>query len=342
MSIKGQVNRCVKCILPETYPGINLDESGICNLCHSHSGEKSQRRNLDELFALCGKIKSDSTGSSYDCIVALSGGKDSTYCLKMMVERFSMRCLAITIDNGFLSPAVPKNVRTICDALGVDHLQFRPPSPFMKKVYQKSLDGSLQTKAAIKRASAVCNSCINIINTHMINTANRYDIPLIVGGYLGGQLPKGVVVMKVNTKLLSHTRTRGDAKYAESLGVEGKRYFSIDSSDDAMNMKQLFIANPIVGIDYDENDVIAEISALGWQRPKDTGVHSSNCLLNDFGIFDHYARYQFHPYEAELAELVRTGQMSRSVALEKVVAVPTAEDVRDVSDKLGIKLNENG
>jgi len=64
--------RCSRCVLPETYPGITFDESGVCHLCNSYqkyqlAGEEALHRHLES-----------KKGEKYDCLITLSGGRDSS------------------------------------------------------------------------------------------------------------------------------------------------------------------------------------------------------------------------------------------------------------------------
>ena len=97
---------CSNCILPETFPGIKFNESGVCNHCvqaKNQTGETSgkkekYRRRLDDLIA---EVKGKAP--SYDAIMAYSGGKDSSYTLKLLKEKYDLRILALTFDNHFVS-----------------------------------------------------------------------------------------------------------------------------------------------------------------------------------------------------------------------------------------------
>ena len=69
---------CKKCLMPDTRPGIKFDDDGICYPCIHY--EKSKTTNWEkrwkELESLCDKYRG-SNGNGYDCIIAVSGGKDS-------------------------------------------------------------------------------------------------------------------------------------------------------------------------------------------------------------------------------------------------------------------------
>ena len=114
------ISRCVRCILPDTFPGISFDPQGVCNYCQQASGRealaKEQHLLRSQLDALFGEAKANrKSGSAYDVVVAFSGGKDSSYTLKLLRERYQLNCLAVTIDNGFLSESTFANCRTVVD-----------------------------------------------------------------------------------------------------------------------------------------------------------------------------------------------------------------------------------
>ena len=85
------------------------------------------------------------------------------------------------------------------------------------------------------------------------------------------------------------------------------------------------ILNPMLSLNYNEEEILASLDEFGWKRSSDTGSHSSNCRINDLGIKVHLEKYGFHPYEQEIAEQVRTGNLTRAKALEKITA-PLDED----------------
>jgi hypothetical protein len=77
--------RCVRCIADCTVPGISFDEKGECSLCKMHDrwekifpNDERGAKILEEKFE---KIRREGKGKKYDCIVGISGGRDSTYLL---------------------------------------------------------------------------------------------------------------------------------------------------------------------------------------------------------------------------------------------------------------------
>ena len=109
--------RCNKCILPETYPGINFDSLGICNFCYSYRNQKFLGKEKLEKFLLTYKKKNGN-----DCIVGLSGGRDSCYALYYLKEVMGMNPVAYTYDWGLTTEKSRRNQSIICEKLGVEHI----------------------------------------------------------------------------------------------------------------------------------------------------------------------------------------------------------------------------
>jgi tRNA(Ile)-lysidine synthase TilS/MesJ len=328
--------RCSKCVLSGEFPGINFNNDGECNYCLKSEGDRKslkKRRiewlnNIESIF-----VKLKEINQNYHCVVALSGGKDSSYTLQLLTEKYNLRCLAVTIDNGFFSDLTLENCRSICDQLGVDHLLYKPSKKFMDKLIAESAYGGLHVGGAIMRASDICNSCINLINSYMIKIAISHKVPVIAGGYLGGQVPKDAVIMKISPKALKTGRYHTEIKMQERLGVESMAYFDIGNAEQT----QLTIINPLLAMEYSEGEIINSITKLGWVRPVDTGALSSNCRLNDAGIFIHFQKYKFHPYELEFAELVRNGFIDRNEAIAKLETKPSIQELQAILNSITLK-----
>ncbi len=110
------MKRCTTCILPESYPNITFDDRGECNYCKNYT--RISYLGSDKLKA--DLMAARSKKGKYDCIVPISGGKDSTYVLYQITRIYGLRALAFNYDNGVTHPQAQENVRTIAEKLGVD------------------------------------------------------------------------------------------------------------------------------------------------------------------------------------------------------------------------------
>jgi asparagine synthetase B (glutamine-hydrolysing) len=112
------VRRCSRCILPATYPFIAFDADGVCNYCDEHvtqrvAGREALLRELDR------HRRRDGTP---DCIVAFSGGRDSSYGLHLLKTELGMTPLAFTYDWGLVTDLARRNQARMCGRLGVEHV----------------------------------------------------------------------------------------------------------------------------------------------------------------------------------------------------------------------------
>ncbi len=331
---------CDRCILPEGFPGVSIDASGECSVCLAAGPSAEVRARLERLAAELEAVIAAERGTagSYECVVAFSGGKDSSYVLKLLVETYRLGCLAVTVDNGFIAERARANGAAVAAALGVDLLVFRPAPLLMNRLYRQSaLVAELHSPAAAKRASPLCTSCIGLINRQMLQLARRYGAPLVAGGYLGGQVPADSAVLRVDPEVLAQAGAVREERAIHAVGPELRRFFEPPHGG-----PKLTLLNPLVAVQVSEDAMIAELEPLGWRRTTDTGPNSTNCRLNELGILVHHRRYGFNPYLFEMAEQVRRGVLDREVALARARAIPEPEAVRQQAEQIGLDLRELG
>jgi N-acetyl sugar amidotransferase len=115
---------CIRCVMPSTKPDLHIDTDGVCNACRAY--ENRQHVDWDarkqELLTLLDKYRSPA--GNWDCIVPVSGGKDSTYQVIRMLQ-LGINPLCVTSSTCDLSPVGRKNIENL-KRLGVDHMEFSP------------------------------------------------------------------------------------------------------------------------------------------------------------------------------------------------------------------------
>src|SRR5438046_7773322 len=81
------ITYCVRCIMPATKPDLQIDGEGICSACRSYErrGHIDWAARSAELLAILERYRSASPGN-YDCIIPVSGGKDSHFQVIHMLE----------------------------------------------------------------------------------------------------------------------------------------------------------------------------------------------------------------------------------------------------------------
>lgn len=312
------MKRCTRCVLPETFPGISFDDTGLCNHCRRHKGQKAitaSKAKYEQKFR--DLLSQEKRTGSYDVLVAYSGGKDSTYTLDVLVNIYKLRVLALTFDNTFISVRAEDNIRKVCGALGADLLVVRPNPNMLKKIFKAAADRELYSMKTLERASTICTSCIGIIKSLILRTAIEKEIPFVGFGWSPGQAPVQASVMRTNAQLMQSTQ---NAIYSPLHTIAGDMINPYFVTEEQFRQPEKFPWNvhPLAFLKYDEDEIIARIGKFGWVQPDDTDPNSSNCLLNAYANQIHRQRYQFHPYVWEIANMVRDEILTRDEGLAKV------------------------
>ncbi|HBU69112.1 MAG TPA: hypothetical protein DEE98_01880 [Elusimicrobia bacterium] len=325
---------CSRCVLPETFPGISFDKYGVCNYCSDSKAVEDYSAQKKEIYGKFTELLDNIRGKySYDCTVAYSGGKDSTFALYLAKTHFKLNPLALTFDNGFISEEAFRNIRTVTEALGVDSLIIKADFGVMRNVIKRSLKEPIFPLKALERASTICTSCIGLAKFIFLKTALEKKIPLMVWGWTPGQAPVRSSLMKINASLFKSTQSIFRKQLEEASGSDLSRYFIEDSVFDSPEAFP-YTVSPFAFTDYNEKSIISKIKKLGWREPGEMDANSTNCLLNSFANKVHLDRHGFHPYAFEIAGMVRLGIMSRKEGLSKLGKFENKKAMAIVKKKL--------
>lgn len=136
----SDLKRCTKCVLPETFPNIKFNGEGVCNICLSYIPKKPL--GADYLRQLCDKHRKND-GSS-DCLLAFSGGRDSSYALHYLKVELGMNPTTITYDWGLVTDLARRNISRMCGKLGVENILVSADIPKKRKYVKLNLDAWLK------------------------------------------------------------------------------------------------------------------------------------------------------------------------------------------------------
>jgi 3'-phosphoadenosine 5'-phosphosulfate sulfotransferase (PAPS reductase)/FAD synthetase len=334
------IKTCTRCILPDTFPGISFDEEGLCIHCRHSLGKETKlaedkKRYEEKFLDLLKQTGVHASQRAYDILMAYSGGKDSTYTMGLLRNKYGLRVLAVSLDNGFVSDAAVTNIRNVTEALNVDHIFFKPRWDLLKTIFAIAADRDLYSKKTLERASTICTSCISLVKTVCLKTAIEMDIPMIGYGWSPGQAPVQSSIMKTNPSLVKMSQQAVLVPLREVAGEDIEAYF-LQEKHYALADRFPYNVHPMAWEFYHEASLVEEIGKLGWTAPKDTDSNSTNCLLNAFGNDVHIKRLGFHPYAWEIANMVRDGVMTREEGYEKIYAEQDPRFIQVAKKKLGL------
>ena len=162
---------CTRCVMPDTKPDLRLDDHGICNACRSYENRKEvdwEKRHAELLQVLDRYRKKD--GSNWDCIVPVSGGKDSTFQVLRMLQ-LGLNPLCVTSTTCDLSEIGRRNIQNLKN-YGVDYVEFSPNPAVRRKINRIGLEqvGDISWPEHVG------------IFTIPVRAAVQYGVPLLVWG----------------------------------------------------------------------------------------------------------------------------------------------------------------
>jgi amino acid adenylation domain-containing protein len=325
-----RLTHCTRCGLASNVPGASYDAAGVCNVCRGLDTyvEKAQAyfKTPDALKALVAEMQATRTGE-YDCLVLLSGGKDSTYMLYQLCD-LGLKPLVFTLDNGFISDEAKTNIRRVVDSLSVDLVM--GGTPHMNEIFVDSL----------KRFANVCNGCFKTIYTLATNLAHEKGIRYIVTGLSRGQF--------FETRLTEEVFQHEDFDVAklDDLVLEARKAYHRREDAVSCHLEVDIFRDDGVFRDIQFVDFyrywsvpLAELHAYlrqrtPWLRPSDTG-RSTNCLINDVGIYVHKKQRGYHNYALPYSWDVRLGQKTRAEAMAELDDEIDEPRVQQIMNQIG-------
>lgn len=162
---------CKRCVMPDSKPDLSFDKDGICNACRNFEsrGEIDWDARKKELLAILDKYRSKDR-KNWDCIIPVSGGKDSTYLVIRMLQ-LGMNPLCVTATTCDLSEIGRANIENL-KRLGVDYIEFSPDKKTRIKL----------NRIGLKEVGDISWPEHVSIFTIPVQIAVRYNIPLLIWG----------------------------------------------------------------------------------------------------------------------------------------------------------------
>lgn len=333
--MNDKVTTCSRCVSDSMIPGIFFDASGVCNYCHDYD-ERDNDYPLDEvgkrrLASIIEDIKEKGKGKEYDCLIGVSGGTDSTYCL-YLADLWKLRPLAVHFDNGWNSDTAVSNIKGATDKLGIDLNTTVADWEEFKDLQIAFL------KASVPDADVPTDVAIASV---LYKTAIQEKIKYIING--------------------SNFRTEGNQPPAWGYG-DGKYIASVyrkfgekpklknipnHTLLDLVNyhfIKRLNFVKPLYYIDYHKAQAMEVLKReLNWVY---YGGHHHENIYTRF-VHGYYLPEKFgiDKRKIEYSALIRSGQMTRTDAIDRLIepiysSELAKDDVRYVTSKLVLSVEE--
>ena len=311
---------CTKCVMPATKPDLHFDENGVCDACRSQEAKNKQidwNAREKEFLKLVKKYK---TNSDYDCVIGVSGGKDSTYQVIKVLE-LGLNPLCICFEPTIPTEIGRKNLENL-NNLGVDLIHIKRNPVVYKKL----------AKEAFKRTGD--NEWQNHLGifTTVPKFAVNFNIPLIIWG----ESPQ----IEYGGPASSKSRNTLDRQWLEEfggllgnrisdmIGVDGltQRDLSLYTYASDEDIHRVGVTGLFLGyyFKWDLREVLKKSKEYGFsvqERPVETtyeNFENLDCYSNHLHDYLKYVKYGFGRATDNACLDIRLGYISREEGVRLV------------------------
>lgn len=313
---------CKKCLFPETKPDLYFDDEGICDSCHSAERKHGIIDAIDwdaqalKFEKLVEEAKKNKQGI-YDCIVPVSGGKDSTYQVLQAKNKHGMKVLAVTFDQ-FDQTDVGKHNIQILQNIGVDHIHFTLSPKVVKSLVRKGFE---------LVGDPYWVNHVGIFTVPYVLAAN-FKIPLVIFGenpqleYGGPEASRDSFIMDKRWRQeFGGMRGLRESDMVD-LDVSDEDLAALNFPDDAV-MESAGVMGVFYGSFYkwDIGVQLPKVEEIGWKRlpnpPEGSWVNYENCDMRFIDIRERikFLKFGYGRATDQLNIELRNGRIFRSEAL---------------------------
>jgi len=316
-----ELKECSRCVQDTSVPGIEFDKDGICNFCHSHDeltkifpNDKRGEQYLNKLFST---IKKDGKDKNYDCVVGISGGRDSTFLLWCCVKIWKLRVLAVHFNDGFDNPVAGENMLKAVEKLGVKLITITSDwkeAKDLKITFLKASTPDLNLGTDIGIASSIYSVAHKENIKHILigQSFRTEGIKPLSWAFFDGDYLRNVQQQLGTVKLRKWTPN--DAGF--NFGVKELFYYSI--------LKGIKTYTPFYYYPYIRKDGQAIIEKeLDWVYP---GAHYFDDLYHSLIKYVHRVKFNIDMNMNSDSGMVRSGQLDRNIALQRKHGIYSIED----------------
>ena len=328
----SELKKCVQCVMDTSDPDITFNSDGLCSHCQNYEARKQAfvpeteegKRLLEKMVAACKKA---GKGKSYDCVIGVSGGVDSSY-VAYLVNKLGLRPLAVHLDNGWNSELAVSNIRNLLQKLGIE-----------LHTYVLDWESFLDLQLAFLRSSTPDSEIPSdhAIVALMRSVADKEGVPVIWGVNFSSEA------------ILPQAWSRGhmDWTYIKNVHQKfGKKklvnypHYSVWKLIYYNRLRRQKLFNILNYIPYNKEEAKKLLlEETGWRDYG--GKHYESIYTRIFQSYILPVKFNFDKRKAHYSSLILANQMTREEALKALEANPFDEqtiekDIEFLTKKLQI------
>lgn len=323
------MKRCNRCIIPETAKGIRIDDNGLCQLCRDFKkippkGEDVLRKEID------GYINKH---SEFNCVVPVSGGRDSAYALYFAKYILGLKPIAVHSDNDFETAIARENLENMTKISNVPLIQVSSKDQLVKKIVVEKFKINAPFGPALV-VDQTCEACKYGFESASYNAARKHNIQLVIWGD-----SKEESTAPYHSLFEHKVPSKWQRLFSqESLNFFKYKYFFSKlkreyGSDSPEGLKEIHLYDYI---EWDRKVIVETIqNKLGWSKSKDSATSwRIDCSLVPLVNYLTIKAYGVSKLELGFSSMIRGGKMDRDDALRQVSEIENKMNRDDQIDFL--------
>lgn len=344
------MNYCKRCLYPSNAkPTIIFDEEGICSGCRYHENRANLEIDWEEREKIFLQIIDEAKklkkirGNSHDCIIPVSGGKDSHYQVWLLKEIYGLNPLLVTFNHGFNSSSGLRNLENLIEKSGCDAVRYTAGLDSVQKV----------SKFMLEEVGDLTWHYHAGIRTFPFQIAVKYNIPLVVWGEHGFAELTGIVSLEDFVEHTRWTRKEHDMRGYEPEDIIGKNnitpndiapyIYPSDEEIEKSEVRGVYLSNFINWDAKAQSEKIIKtwnFSPVSYKRDRTFNLYSKiEDHANDVHDYLKYLKFGYGRTTDDASMEIRHGRMSREQGMDLVREYDSREpsSLESYCDFLGIK-----
>lgn len=309
---------CNKCSIKKTHPNLKFNDENTCEICSNSGLRKDWKKyvnNYKTAMLHYNEYKNSKRNENgiYDCMIMLSGGKDSIYMLDKTITEHGKKVLAYTYNLPTENKNSVKNIKNVVKKLEVDHINFTADAKY------KKLIGNFYRTFHINNIDnykifgddlpyMVCLICTSYMTISAYIMAYKLKIPYVL------YCADPIQIVNVNPDLKNYVNMLTKAVGRPFLDDLFDN--QIDMLMDESNLTLPKIIYPFFGVsDYDAEDIVRELTQKGLYD-LDPSQLSTICSLYGLNNYFSYKNFNCSIYAKLDAIFVREGKIYRAEIID--------------------------
>lgn len=327
---------CKRCLYPKNAkPTIAFNDQGLCSGCSYHESRENLEIDWQEREEMFQEILDEAKkmarerGNSHDCIVPVSGGKDSHFQVWLLKEKYGMNPLLVTFNHAFNTPAGVKNLENLVEKSGCDLIRYTAGLDSVRRIARYMLEtvGDLTWHYHAG------------IRTFPFQVAVERNIPLIVWGEHGFAELTGIVSLEDFVEFTKWTRKEHDMRGVEPHDLVGKGGITeqdiapyVYPSDDQIartEVRGIYLSNFVDWNATKHAELMREewgFEYITFERERSFNLHGKiEDHANDIHDYLKYLKFGYGRATDDASMEIRHGRMTREEGMALVKRYDSCE-----------------